>query len=50
MTEQTKTIEELTQKLYEDDGHSGNVYKKASVETLRFYENKAVDILEEEKQ
>jgi len=42
-------INELAQKLYNDDGHSGNIYKKASVQTLRFYEFKAQEIIEEVK-
>lgn len=41
-------IVELTQKLYNEDGHSGNVYKKAPPETLRYYENKALEIIGEE--
>ncbi len=39
-------LSELAQKLYEDDGYSGNIYKKAPVERLRYYENKAVDLLD----
>jgi hypothetical protein len=35
-------LEELAQKLYEEDGHCGNLYKKASSNQLRFYENKAL--------
>lgn len=43
-----ETIEELTQKLYEDDGYQGSVYRKAPVELLRIYENRAYNIITEE--
>ncbi len=39
-------IVELAQKLYEEDGHSGNIYKKAHPNTLRHYEYKAQEMLE----
>lgn len=39
-------IMELAQKLYNDDGHAGNVYK-APVKILRLYEDKAIAILEQ---
>ena len=42
-------VEDLAQKLYEDDGYSGNIYKKATVEKLRHYENKAIDIIREDE-
>jgi len=42
------TEQELAQKLYNDDGHSGNIYKKAPVQLLRYYENKAQEIIENE--
>ena len=42
-------VVELAQKLYSDDGHAGNVYKKAPVNVLRFYENKAVEIIDKEE-
>jgi len=42
----TDTIADLAQKLYSDDGYSGNIYKKASVEMLRYYEYKAQEIIE----
>lgn len=32
---------ELVQKLYNEDGHCGNIYKKAPVALLRYYEEKA---------
>ena len=38
-------IPELAQKLYEEDGHMGSIYRKASVQTLRFYEDKAQEII-----
>ena len=37
------------QKLYEADGHSGNIYKKAPVRLLSFYEYKAQEIIEKEE-
>ena len=36
---------DLAQKLYSEDGHSGNIYKKASPEMLRQYEWKAIEII-----
>jgi len=38
-------VEELAQKLYEDDGHSGNLYK-ADSELCRYYDNKAAELLD----
>jgi hypothetical protein len=46
--EQSDTVESLAQKLYEDDGWSGNIYRRASVNLLRVYEYKAMEILEKE--
>ena len=42
-------LAKLAQKLYEEDGHSGNIYKKAPVRVLRFYEYKAHEIIEKEE-
>ncbi len=39
-------IPELAQKLYTEDGHQGSIYRNASVQTLRFYEGKAQEIIE----
>lgn len=41
------TVEELTQKLYEDDGHCGNVYKKAPPQLLHLYENRACHLIDD---
>jgi len=43
-------IIELAQKLYEEDGHSGNIYKKAPVRVLRYYEYKAEEIVEKDEE
>jgi hypothetical protein len=40
-------IPDLAQKLYEEDGHAGNVYKQ-DAHLLRKYENQAIEILEGE--
>ncbi len=43
-------IPDLAQKLYEEDMHSGNIYKKASIQMLRYYEAKAQAIIEAENE
>tara|TARA_Y100000310_G_scaffold204700_1_gene204929 strand:- start:3136 stop:3642 length:507 start_codon:yes stop_codon:yes gene_type:complete len=45
-TSTDERIAELAQKLYSEEGHSGNIYKKASSEMLRLYEWKAQRIIE----
>lgn len=35
-----KEISELAQKMYNDDGHAGNIYRQGP-KILRFYEDKA---------
>ena len=45
----TGPTQDLAQKLYEDDGYSGNIYKKAPVEKLSYYENRAIDIIREDE-
>ena len=36
-----EALQDIAQKLYTEDGHAGNIYKKAPAQTLRFYEGKA---------
>lgn len=43
-----ESLEQITQHLYEQDGHNGNVYKKASPIQLREYENRAIDLMDDE--
>ena len=43
----SEKITELAQKLYNDDGHAGNI-AKTSGHTLEYYELKAIKILGEE--
>ena len=38
----TDRVQEVAQKLYQEDGHSGNIYKKAKVSVLRYYETKTL--------
>ena len=45
----TDRVQEVAQKLYQEDGHSGNIYKKATVSVLRHYEAKALEQIEEGK-
>ena len=43
-------VPELAQKLYSDKGYPGNIYKNASVEMLRYFENQAIEIKEREEE
>ena len=42
-------VTELAQRKYTEDGHAGNIYKKAPIQMLRYYECIAMELLGKEE-